>query len=198
MTGYNETEQDFANWRNKLRREQRTQQQENDTMNIGNHRSRSGWNNEPRTSPPNETARKPASGKPTTARSVNHSASAPCDEDASASAPPIFEQGPRDVIRCCLPHGHERDLLQRQLAEIAGGFTRFPHVGGWINENGELEVEQGFTYEVSFASGDSRILNQLLTAFRTAGKLQGEAWTHIEHRREAFEAHHTDTLRWKA
>lgn len=165
--GYNEKEQAFANSRLAAREQANRPWGGKDTsLQVGDHRSRGGWNNEPRTNRPTEGV--------------------------------AMEQGPRDVVHCCLPwtkqeHGDVHRELREMLCEVAGGYTAFPHIGGWIDGNGYVQTEDGYTYEVSFPAGDTVILQNLIEAFQHAGRRQGEQWTHIEYHKAAFEAKHTKT-----
>ena len=96
----------------------------------------------------------------------------------------------RIMIRCCLPNGRKHpaviQALETALATGFGGFTRYPMLGVWNNENNTIEREAGNIYEVSF---EFEHLCQLAAyQFRLAGRHMGETWVHLE--RHEFTAMH--------
>ncbi len=96
----------------------------------------------------------------------------------------------RIMIRCCLPDGHKfpdaQDSLERSLSDEFGGFTRYPMMGAWKNDAGEIERDYGCVYEVSFA--DPMLVELAAYMFRVAARHMGQKWCHIE--RHEFEAMH--------
>lgn len=96
----------------------------------------------------------------------------------------------RTMIRCCLPNVHKHEdvieRLEHNLAVEFGGFTRYPMVGAWCNDAGEVEREYGSVYEVSFSN--LWLLDRATTMFQRAARHMGETWCHIE--RHEFEALH--------
>ncbi len=97
----------------------------------------------------------------------------------------------RIMIRCCLPNGHKHpatiDALEVDLATVYGGFTRYPMVGTWVNEDNVICRETGCIYEVSFK--DAKAIERTANMFRFAARAMGETWVHIE--RHEFDAMHT-------
>lgn len=103
----------------------------------------------------------------------------------------------RIMIRCCLPNGHHHpaviEALELDLATAFGGFTRYPMLGIWNNENGTIEREAGCIYEVSFKHETA--IERATYMFRVAGRAMGEIWVHIE--RHEFTAMHAQVNKEK-
>ncbi len=77
--------------------------------------------------------------------------------------------------------------LGKELSDRYGGFSVREQVGGWV-ENGELLIEAGLVFDVSFVHAPGRV-DKVRELFTVAGLLAGQTWVHIE--QSKIEALHT-------
>lgn len=105
------------------------------------------------------------------------------------------EHGPREKIICYLPGSSQPGSgiilqeLRRGLCTQFGGFSESHYSGGWKDAKGDIIVESGIRFEVSYESAFPHNRDKACLLFCGAGEELGQTWVHLE--RSHFEAEHT-------